>query len=344
MMARVDASSGGSEAIKPAYLIAGADEGKIDAALARLRARGEREGGAGALESFGPASGEGPPDADALLAALPAMSLTAQRRYLLVDGVERWAAKQASPVIDALADLPPDLTVVFVAREGSSRARAPKGLAKAVEGAGGEVLNYASPRARELPARLIDEAARRGFRLQADAARLLVERMGEGTLRLANELDRLALWAAPDGEVDADDLEAMIADTSEEAAWALSDSIVDRDPRGALEAAERLMDQGEAVTGLVYQAARRLRDANSALAALEAGIPRKKVEAGLAMHPYAARMLVRRLEGASALELRAATCAVADLEWWTRGGSEYPDEVALTLAVRRAAGAGAGAG
>jgi hypothetical protein len=55
-------------------------------------------------------------------------------------------------------------------------------------------------------------------------------------------------------------------------------------------------------------------------------------------------MLVERVRGASAGQLRAATCAIADLEWWTRGGSEYPDDVALTLAVRRAAGAGAGAG
>jgi len=55
------------------------------------------------------------------------------------------------------------------------------------------------------------------------------------------------------------------------------------------------------------------------------------------MHPYAARMLVRSVRNTSALELRAATCAVADLEWWTRGGSDYPDDVALTLAVMRAA-------
>lgn len=281
---------------------------------------------------------------DALLAAIPAMSLTAPRRYLLADGVERWTAKQATPVIDALADLPPDLTVVLVAHEGSSKARAPKGLAKAVEAAGGEVHAYAAPRARDLPARLVDEAARRGFRLELAAARLLVARMGESTLRLANELDRLALWAGPEGQVGAEDLEAMVADTSEEAAWALSDAIVARDPAGAIEAAERLTDQGEAVTPLVYQAARRLRDANTALAAIEAGTPPKKVAEGLPMHPYAARMLVQRLEGVSASQLRAATCAVADLEWWTRGGSEYPEDVALTLAVRRAAGAGAGAG
>ena len=57
------------------------------------------------------------------------------------------------------------------------------------------------------------------------------------------------------------------------------------------------------------------------------------------MHPYAAKMLLRRLRGRSAAEMRAATCAIADLEWWTRGGSDYPEPVALTLAVRRAAGA-----
>jgi DNA polymerase III delta subunit len=329
--------------IKPAYLIAGADEGKIEAALARLRARAEREAGAGALQSFGGAGGEAAPDADGLVAAMPAMSLTASRRYLLADGVERWTSPQATAVIGALDALPPDLTLVLVARETSAKAKAPKGLAEAVERAGGDVLSYAAPRARDLPQRLVDEASRRGFRLEPAAARLLVERMGEGTLRLANELDRLAVWAGPDGEVMQSDLEAMVADTSEEAAWALSDAIVAREPGAAAQAAERLLTQGEAVTPLIYQAARRLRDANFALAELEAGTPSKQVESRLRMHPYAAKMLVRRLHGASSSELRAAACAIADLEWWTRGGSEYPDDVALTLAVRRAAGAGAGA-
>ena len=57
------------------------------------------------------------------------------------------------------------------------------------------------------------------------------------------------------------------------------------------------------------------------------------------MHPYAAKMLVQRVRNTNRGALRAATCAVADLEWWTRGGSDYPDDVALALAVARAAGA-----
>lgn len=336
--------SRGPAAIKPVYLIAGTDEGKISAALARLRARAEREGGSGALQSFTRAVGTDPPDHEALIGAVSSMSLIAERRYLLADGVERWTARQVEAVIAQLGALPPDVTVVFVSREAPPKVRTPKGLAEAVEAGGGEVLRYQAPPARELPARLVAEAKKRGFRLEPDAARLLVERLGDGTIRLANELDRLELWAADEDGVTVTDLEAMVADTSEEAGWALSDAIVARDAGAALRAAERLTAQGESVTPLVYQAARRLREAHGALLQLEAGGSQKQVEAGLRMHPYAAKMLIRRLRETSPGELRAATCAIADLEWWTRGGSEYPDDVALALAVRRATGAGAGAG
>ncbi|MQA73988.1 MAG: DNA polymerase III subunit delta [Solirubrobacterales bacterium] len=328
-----------SSQIGPAYLIAGTDEAKLDAALERLRSRARAEGGPAALESFAPAPGSSAgPDAEGLLAAIPALSLTAQHRYLVADGVERWSAKQATAVAQAVGNLPPDVTVVLVAREQPPRHRVPKKLADAVSAAGGEVVSYAAPKARELPRWLADAARRRGFELESEAAQLLADRLGESTTRLASELDRLAVWAEPGAAVTRADLEAMVADTSEEVAWALSDAIVDRDPAAAVEAAERLSEQGEAVTPMIYQAAKRLREANGALEQLEAGRPPKDVESALPMHPYAAKLLVRRVRGRSRAQLRAATCAIADLEWWTRGGSDYPDRLALTLAVRRAAG------
>jgi DNA polymerase III subunit delta len=324
-----------ADQLKPAYLIAGTDAAKIDEVLARLRARAEAEGG---LEAF-PSQGSGGPDAIALVQSVPAMTLIAGRRFLLADGVERWSAKQAAPVADALADLPPDLTLVLVAREDPPKVRAPKSLAQAVKGAGGEVHEFTAPKARQLPSRLVEEARRRGFTLDPDAARLLVERMGEGTVRLATELDRLATWAGEGGVVEREDLEAMVADTSEEVAWALADALVERNPARAVAAAERLTGQGEAATPLIYGAARRLRDAHRALVELDGGRAPKEVEASLGMHPYAAKMLVAKVKGGSVDEIRAATCAVADLEWWTRGGSDYPEDVAMTLAMRRAAGA-----
>jgi DNA polymerase-3 subunit delta len=311
------------------YLIAGTDQAKIEATRARLRARAEREGGAAALETFEPREGAGAPDHEALLNAIPAMSLTQSRRYLLADGVERWRDRQVDAIAGALGDLPPDLTVVLIAR-----AKPPANLAKAVEAAGGELHQFEEPRARDMPRALVAEAKQLGFRLEPSAARMLVDRMGANSLRLA-------LWAGEGGEVTAPDLDAMVSDTSEAAVWALSDALLERDPEKALRIAERLISQGENVTGLIYGLASRLRKACTAAAQLDEGVPPKQVEAGLGMHPYAAKKLVARLGEASVEDLRDATIALADLEVWCRGGADYGDQLALTLALRRAAGSAA---
>jgi len=323
-----------AEEMRPLYLIAGTDGAKIDATRARLRARAERDGGAGSLAVFEPGEGRGAPDHEALLRAIPAMSLTESRRYLLADGVERWRDKQLEAVAGALADLPPDLSVVLIARD-----KAPAKLRKAVEAAQGEVHEFEAPRARDMPRVLVGDAQRLGFRLDPAAARILVDRMGASPVRLHNELERLALWAGEGGEVSAADLDAMIADTSESAVWALSDALLERDAAGALRIGERLIAQGENVTGLIYGLASRLRKACSAAAQLEEGIPPQQVESSLGMHPYAAKQLVRRLGDADLDELHEATIALADLEVWCRGGADYGDELALTLALRAAAGA-----
>jgi DNA polymerase III subunit delta len=315
------------------YLIGGTDGAKIDATRARLRARAERDGGVASLEVFEAGEDRGAPDHEALLAAIPAMSLTESRRYLLADGVERWRDKQLDAVAAALGELPPDLSVVLIAR-----AKAPAKLAKAVKAAKGEVHEFVAPKARQMPGILVADAKRLGFRLDPAAARMLVERMGTNPSRLQHELERLALWAGEGGEVSAADLDAMIADTSEAAVWALSDALLERDSAKALGISERLISQGENVTGLIYGLASRLRNACAAAAQLAEGAPPKQVESSLDMHPYAAKQLVARLGDVGVEDLRKATIALADLEVWCRGGADYGDELALTLALRKAAG------
>lgn len=322
-----------AEGMRSLYLIAGTDGAKIDATRSRLRARAERDGGAASLQVFEPGEGQAAPDHEDLLAAIPAMSLTESRRYLLADGVERWRDRQLDEVAGALAELPPDLSVVLIAR-----AKAPAKLVKAVKTAKGEVHTFEVPKAREMPRVLIADAKRLGFQLDSPAARMLVERMGANPQRLQNELERLALWAGDGGQVTAADLDAMIADTSEAAVWALSDALIERDAAAALRIGEQLISQGENVTGLIYGLASRLRKACAAAAMLAEEIPPKQVESSLGMHPYAAKQLVRRLQDVDLADLREATIALADLEVWCRGGADYGDELALTLALRSASG------
>jgi DNA polymerase III subunit delta len=316
--------------MRPLYLISGTDGAKIEATRSRLRARAEREGGDGALEVFEPGEGRGAPDHEALLAAIPAMSLMGDRRYLLADGVEKWRDKQQAVVAEAIAGtLPPDLTLVLIVR-----GKAPAKLLKAVKSAKGEIHDFEAPKARDMPRVLVGDAQRLGFKLEPDAARLLVERMGAEPLRLRNELERLALWAGEGGQVTAADLEEMIADTSEAAVWTLSDAVIEGDARTALRVGEQLIEQGENVTGLIYGLASRLRAACAAAAMLEEGMPPREVEGRLKMHPYAAKQLVARLHDTDLANLRLATEALAQLERWCRGDADYGDELAFTMSLR----------
>jgi DNA polymerase-3 subunit delta len=319
--------------IKPAYLIAGTDEAKIARTRQRLRGRAEAEGGSGALELFEAGEGRRAPDAEALVGSLAAISLIASQRYLLADGVDAWGKGDTERVVEVLGAIPPETTIVLVAH-----GKAPAALAKAVKAAGGEVLAYDAPRERELPKRLVSDAAELGFTLEPDAARLLVERLGPRSLRLRAELERLALWAGKDGRVGVAELDAMIADTSEEAIWSLADAVVEGDEAATLRVAEQLVAQGEALPRIIYSVAPRLRQALQAARELEAGRPPKEVAKDLSMHPYAAKMLIQRVRGRSPADLDRSIRALADLEFWSRGGSDYSEGVALTVALRRAVG------
>src|SRR5881394_298270 len=75
--------------LKPAYLICGDDDAKIDAWRARVRRRAEEENGPGGLETFDATSD--PPEAVAT--ALTTLTfVTGCDRYLLADNVEAWKA------------------------------------------------------------------------------------------------------------------------------------------------------------------------------------------------------------------------------------------------------------
>ena len=113
---------------KPAYLIHGDDHGRIAERRARLRALAEAESGAQGIELF---EGE-TASAEAVAAALSAMTFAIGRRFLIVDGVERWKAADVELIAPALASLAPETTVVFFGRE-EGRTKVPDGLAEAVQ-------------------------------------------------------------------------------------------------------------------------------------------------------------------------------------------------------------------
>src|SRR5438270_3865773 len=112
---------------KPAYLIHGDDHGRIAERRNRLRALAEAQSGPHGVELL---EGESATP-DAAAAALNALTFATGRRFIVVDGAERFKEKELEPLEDALAAMPPDTTIAFFARE-EGRAKAPKRLHTAV--------------------------------------------------------------------------------------------------------------------------------------------------------------------------------------------------------------------
>jgi DNA polymerase III subunit delta len=300
---------------KPAYLIHGDDHGRIAERRARLRELAEAKSGAEGVELF-----EG--DAatpDAVAAALNAMTFAIGRRFVIVDGVERWKDRELEPLEAALGGIAPDTTVAFFARE-ENRSKAPGRLHEAVEKAGGDISVVENVKPWELPKWVIARAAELDLKLAPDAAKELIAHVGDRQQRLLRELEKLALALGPAASVEVTDVQRLAAPSAERRAWTLADALVAGDAQGATRMFLALRAQGERVPGLLYWMTQRVRTAHAIAEALERGVPVARVKRGLRMPSRAADRLIADARRAGAQQLESAIEQLADLELTSRGG------------------------
>lgn len=314
---------------KPAYLIHGEDHGRVAERRGRLRAVAEAESGGGALEVL--EGDQATPAAAAL--ALNAMTFAIGRRFVIVDGVERWPeADVADQLAPAMAAMPPDTTIAFFACE-EAKARAPKALHAAVVAAGGDVSAEKVHRPRDLPRWVVEQAARLGIRLDGSAAQALVAQVGDRQQRLLRELEKLALEHGQQAAIGVTEVEESAASSAERQVWGLVDSVVAGDRRAALWAYGTLRAQGEDAARLIPLIARRLREVAAIASKLETGTAPAEIKSGLRMSPYAADRRIREAREADPAALRNAIAALAALEFATRGGSELSSETEVTRTI-----------
>lgn len=318
--------------LKPAYLICGDDDAKIDAWRARVRRRAEEERGPGGLEIFDAQSSE-PAE---VAAALAALTFDPGTRYVLVDDAGAWKAAQLGPLEASLADMPPDTVLVAIVR-----GKPLKQLGKAIETAGGELREYAAPKPWELPKWTVERGGELGLRVDKEAAKELIALVGQSQQRLSRELEKLALALHPRTDVSTGDVDALAARDSAPQAYDLADALVARDLRATLALAEQLESHGERPGRLVFPVVRRLREVHRAAALLDSGMSDAKVTEALKAPPWLAKKTVARAKKADRAALERAICVFADLEIEMRGGgggAQLDEDTAFSLALARAAG------
>jgi DNA polymerase III subunit delta len=309
-----------TDELKPIYLLSGTDRPKIVRALRRLRSRFPDE----SVEVLvaPPATGE-----DAVAACNALGLFSGGGRLVIVEGVENWRGADVDAVTAYLADASPGAVLALWAQE------APKsGDLATLAGKRGQVLSYEVPRPRSPSAWVTGEFKRLGLDVDADAARALVEIVGDDVLVLASEIEKIAAWAGG-RSVGVREIEALAVPAREVEAWAVTDAWGARDLAAAIAACEASLEQREPFAIAVSLASHVARVRATQLLG-EEGLATREIAKRLGLRSeYPARKALAHSENYSREELDAAIVRLAELDAALKGASRLAAELELELAI-----------
>jgi DNA polymerase-3 subunit delta len=314
--------SGDELELQVVYLLGGSDRPKVRRALARLRSRFPGE--SVELLSADAARGE-----DAV-AACNAFGLFGEGGGILVivEGVERWRADDVNAVVAYLTD-PVSGTVLALVADAPVKASA---LADACAKAG-QVLTYDVPKPRDPSGWVRSEFERLGVSADADAARALVEIVGDDVTALATEVEKLVVWAAGD-PIGRREVERLAVPTSETFVWALTDAWGNRDVAGVLAACESLLERRTKEPFVIAAAlgsyVGRVRVAQTLAGE---GLGSAEVAKRLRIKDYPARKALGHTKNYTREELDDAVVRLAALDAALKGASRLTAELELERAL-----------
>ena len=213
----------------PAYLIVGADELKRDAAVRRLRSRVPADMADFNLDELDGASLEEPGQ---LISSAQTMPFCADFRLVIVNGAGQLAKPVSEAVVSYLADPNPQCVLCLVAEKLAKNTRLYKAVAKVGPHS---VIDCAPLKRWELPPYVVKLAQKRGLSMDNAAAQELVERVGESTVSLDNQIATLAQLVGDAGRITLADVEANVAQIAEVSPWAFADAVCERNAPRAME-------------------------------------------------------------------------------------------------------------
>lgn len=241
-----------------AYLVVGADELKRTSAVARLKGYLDESLAVFNLDEIY-ATPELEPDA--VISSLNTMPVGDSPRIVIVHDAEKLPKPVSEAIISYLADPNPSCTLLVCAASLSRGTRLYKALAKVGPRS---VIDCTPASRRDMPDYLEKLARSHGITLSRDAARALVDRVGDSTTMLDTQLRTLAELKGGQGTVTLADVERQVARVVEVKPWEFLDRLSSRDMRRSLELYGLMRSQWQkpdySRVGLLSQITTRIRE------------------------------------------------------------------------------------
>ena len=303
------------------YLLSGGDRPKVRLALSRLKARFGSE----ATQTLSAEAAGG----DEVVSELNSLGLFAGGggRLVIVEGVERWKDADAAAIAAYLAEPVPGAVLALVADEPLKGSALPGLVAKS-----GQVLSYEAPKPRDLPRWVRDRLEELGTPADADAARALVEIVGDDVTTLAAEMDKIAAWAGSE-QVSRREVELLAVPAHEASAWAVTDAWGDRDLPRVLAACQDDLEHGEDPFVVTVRLAAQVGLVRAAQALADEGLAAREIAKRLRKHEFRVRKALAHGRNYSRDELDAAVVRLAQLDAALKGASRLAGELELERAL-----------
>jgi DNA polymerase-3 subunit delta len=311
--------------LKPAYLIAGGDWPKVDAAIARLRAHFPEE----SVEQVS-AGGDQPVD---VAGACNALGLFGGRRLVLVRNAEELDDDAVAAVVAYLADPAPDTVLALFGGGGIG----PKHPLAAAVAAVGDVRLFDAPERKQASDWIVRRLGERGVGCSAAVARRLLDLAGDDVGDLAVEVEKLASYCAG-GDAKVEDVELLVIAQPDIKPWDITDAWGRRDAAAVISLATADVERPEDVGRLISQLAAHVRKVHRAAVILDEGGSQSDVARDLNLKPFPASKLVGQARSFARDELGRAVVRLADLDLAVKGGSRLDARFELELALAEITG------
>lgn len=300
----------------PAYLALGTDRAKMSNVIARMKKHFSDE----SIETYMAVASSG----NDIAAGAQMMGLLADRRLIVVTGVDAWKKDDVDPIIDYLKAPSPDAVLLLTADKMPAASRLRKQFT------GGALVECGGP---EKPADVATWVAKRfgehGVQVTKPVVTEMVQRAGVEHLdRLITDVELICTYA--DGDpITVEMVRALTLPNIEHKIWKISDAWASRNKHELLTFVEELVAQGENAVPIVLMLARHLRFVHQARRLIEHMSPSQAQNAlaSAGANRFAARGYVEQAQRIGMAQADAALARVTQLQAEIQGASNLTGNI-----------------
>lgn len=268
----------------------------------------------------------------ALLDACHTPPFLTNRRIVVARNAGSLTAEDGRRIAEYL-EHPLDSSVLVLAGGGGA---VPPKLVAAVKKVG-EVVDAGLPRqGRDRTSWLVDRLKQAPVHLDAGAANLLAQHLGEDLGRLSGMVDMLCAAYGPGARIGRDELEPFLGEAGGVAPWDLTDALDRGDHQAALVALHRLLHAGDRHPLVVMATLHRH---YGAMLRLDGAGARTDAEAaallGLKGSSYPAKKALLQCRRLGPAGVRRAIRLLAEADVDLRGAKSWPEELVMEVLVAR---------